>query len=310
MVSSQINVHAPVLLTEAIEGLHVQPGGSYVDATYGRGGHARAILERLGPEGALLVIDRDPQAAAHARATYGGDSRVTVRQATFDRLGEFVAPRSVAGVLFDLGVSSPQLDDGSRGFSFLRDGPLDMRMDPGSGESAADFIARAPEAEIVRVIFEYGEERFARRIAAAIVLARAQARIATTSALAEIVARAIPRREAGKNPATRTFQALRMHVNRELELIERALGAAIDALGIGGRIAVISFHSLEDRLVKRYLRRASDEDPVWRGMPGVPDEALPRLALVGRAVRAGESELAANPRSRSATLRIAARVRL
>ena len=309
MSSSEINVHEPVLLAEAIAALCVRRDGLYVDATYGRGGHARAILELLGPEGALLVIDRDPQAVAHARATIGTDPRVSVRQATFDCVAEFVAPRSAAGVLFDLGVSSPQLDDAARGFSFLRDGPLDMRMDPTSGESAADFIAHATEQEIVSVIFEFGEERFARRIASAIVLARAAGRISTTTELAAIVARAVPKREPGKNPATRTFQALRMRVNRELALIERALDAAIQVLAVGGRLAVISFHSLEDRLVKRHLRRASEEDPVWRGMPGVPDSALPRLAHVGRAVRSGAQEIARNPRARSATLRTAERVR-
>lgn len=287
----------------------MQAGGTYVDATYGRGGHARAILERLGSGGALLVIDRDPQAVAHARDTIGADPRVSIRNATFDRIGEFIAPGSASGVLFDLGVSSPQLDDGARGFSFLRDGPLDMRMDPTSGESAADFLAHAGEQELVRVIFEYGEERFARRIAGALVLARTQSPISTTAELAAIVSRAVPKREPGKNPATRTFQALRMHVNRELELIERGLGSAIQALRVGGRLAVISFHSLEDRLVKRHLRRAAEEDPVWRGMPDAPDHALPRLGLVGRAVRAGAEELGANPRARSATLRIAERVR-
>ncbi len=287
----------------------MRPDGFYVDATYGRGGHARAILELLGPEGALLVIDRDPQAVAHARATIGSDSRVRVRQATFDCVSEFVESRSAAGVLFDLGVSSPQLDDAARGFSFLREGPLDMRMDPTSGESAADFIAHATEQEIVSVIFEFGEERFARRIASAIVLARTSSRISTTTELAAIVARAIPKREPGKNPATRTFQALRMRVNRELALIERALDAAIEVLAVGGRLAVISFHSLEDRLVKRHLRRAAEEDPVWRGMPGAPESALPRLALVGRAIRAGEQEVARNTRARSATLRVGERVR-
>ena len=309
MVSSEINAHAPVLLPETIEGLRVRADGFYVDATYGRGGHARAILDRLGPEGALLVIDRDPQAAAHARETIGCDTRVAVRQATFDRIGDYVAARSVAGVLFDLGVSSPQLDDGARGFSFLRDGPLDMRMDPTTGDSAADYLAHASEAEIVGVIFQFGEERFARRIAAAIVAARARVRIATTGELAEIVARAVPKREPGKHPATRTFQALRMHVNRELELIESALSAALDVLEVGGRLAVISFHSLEDRLVKRYLRRLADGDPVWRGMPGAPESSLPRIVLAGRAIRAGAAEVAANPRARSATLRIAERVR-
>jgi 16S rRNA (cytosine1402-N4)-methyltransferase len=309
LVSSVINAHAPVLLAEAVEGLAVRPGGNYIDATYGRGGHAQAILGRLGPAGTLLVVDRDPQAIGHAHAAHGRDPRVRIEQATFDRIGSFVAPLAVDGILFDLGVSSPQLDDPARGFSFMRDGPLDMRMDPTRGLSAADFIATAPAAEIARVIFEYGEDRFARRIAHAIETARATAPIATTAQLAELVARAVPTRERSKNPATRTFQALRMHVNGELELIGAALRAAVDVLSVGGRLAVISFHSLEDRLVKRFLRDAAQEDPVWRGLPGVPESALPKLALVGRAIRAGQAETDDNPRARSATLRIAERVR-
>ena len=309
MVSSVINAHAPVLLAEAVEGLAVRPGGNYIDATYGRGGHAQAILERLGPTGSLLVVDRDPQAIGHAHAAHGSDPRVRIEHSTFDRIGSFAAPLSANGILFDLGVSSPQLDDPARGFSFMRDGPLDMRMDPSRGASAADFIATAPAAEIARVIFEYGEDRFARRIAHAIELARAVAPIATTAQLAELVARAVPTRERSKNPATRTFQALRMHVNGELDLIGRALRAAVGALATGGRLAVISFHSLEDRLVKRFLRDAAQEDPVWRGLPGVPESALPKLGLVGRAIHAGQAEIDANPRARSATLRIAERVR-
>lgn len=309
MVSSDVNAHAPVLLSECIAGLQIRADGFYVDATYGRGGHARSILQALGSEGSLLVLDRDPQAVAHARATLGADPRVVVRHATFDRLPEFVAAASVAGVLFDLGVSSPQLDDGGRGFSFLRDGPLDMRMDPTTGASAADFVAHATEREIVEVLFGFGEERHARRIARALVAERAKAPIVTTAALADIVARAVPGREPGKHPSTRTFQALRMQVNQELELIERGLAGAVDVLAVGGRVAVISFHSLEDRLVKRFLRRAAEEDPVWRGMPEVPDAALPRMRVVGRALRAAAGELAANPRARSATLRIAERVR-
>lgn len=309
MVSTQVDAHAPVLLAEAVDALHVRPDGRYVDATYGRGGHARSILERLDPGGALIVVDRDPQAVAHARESIGADPRVRICQATFDRIGEFAEPLTCAGVLFDLGVSSPQLDDPSRGFSFLRDGPLDMRMDPDHGESAADFLRRADEQEIAKVIFEYGEDRFGRRIAAAIVAARASAPITTTGALAEAVSRAVPTREPGKHPATRTFQALRMHVNRELELIERALASAMNLLEVGGRLVVISFHSLEDRMVKRFMRREADGDPVWRGMPGAPESALPRLKLIGRAVRAGDAELAANPRARSATLRVAERAR-
>ena len=309
MVTSRVNAHAPVLLAESIEGLAVRSDGVYIDATYGRGGHAQAILGGLGSAGALLVVDRDPDAVAHAREALGNDPRVRIEHATFDRLGDFVAPRAATGVLFDLGVSSPQIDDPERGFSFLRDGPLDMRMDPTRGQSAAAFLAAADSEEIARVIFEYGEERFGRRIAQAIVTERAVNPIVTTAQLADLVGRVVRSREPGKNPATRTFQALRMHINGELPMIERALRVAVDLLAVGGRLAVISFHSLEDRLVKRFLRESSQENPVWRGMPGIPEEALPKLALVGRAIRPSQAELDVNPRARSATLRIAERVR-
>jgi 16S rRNA (cytosine1402-N4)-methyltransferase len=303
--------HAPVLLDEALAGLNLRPDGAYVDATYGRGGHAKALLARLGSGGSLLVVDRDPEAVRSAERELGADPRVRIAHATFDRIRELLAGRRVQGVLFDLGVSSPQLDDPARGFSFLRDGPLDMRMDPTSGESARGFLARADEREIGRVIAEYGEERFARRIARAIVAARAAGPLETTGALADVVAGAIPARtrEPGKHPATRTFQALRIHVNRELELLDAALESAHDALAAGGRLAVISFHSLEDRRVKRFIRRRAEGDPVWRGLPGAPLEAQPTLAPVGGAIQAGEAEVAANPRARSAVLRVAERVR-
>lgn len=309
MVTSRVDAHAPVLLAESIQGLAVRSDGVYIDATYGRGGHARAMLGGMGSGGTLLVVDRDPDAVAHARAALGGDPRVRIEHATFDRLGDFVAPHGAAGVLFDLGVSSPQLDDPERGFSFLRDGPLDMRMDPTRGQSAAAFLAAADPEEIARVIFEYGEERFGRRIAQAIAAERALNPITTTGQLADLVGRVVRSREPGKHPATRTFQALRMHINGELPMIERALRVAVDLLAVGGRLAVISFHSLEDRLVKRFLRESSQENPVWRGMPGIPEEALPRLVLVGRAIRPAVAELAVNPRARSATLRVAERVR-
>lgn len=303
--------HAPVLLAEALDGLDVRADGSYVDATYGRGGHSRALLGRLGPEGSLVVVDRDPAAVADAERTFGGDPRVRVAHSTFDRLRELLGARRVHGVLFDLGVSSPQLDDPSRGFSFLRDGPLDMRMDPSCGESAAAYVSRASEQELSTVIAEYGEDRFARRIARAIVASRARAPIDTTARLAEIVRAAIPARthERGKDPATRTFQALRIRVNDELGLVDRALDAALDVLEVDGRLAVISFHSLEDRRVKRFMRKHADGDPVWRGLPNAPPEARPKLRLVGGARTATDAELAANPRARSAVLRVAAKVR-
>jgi 16S rRNA (cytosine1402-N4)-methyltransferase len=304
--------HAPVLLEQAVEGLAIRPNGTYVDGTYGRGGHSRAMLERLGSEGTLVVIDRDPQAIDDARRSLGSDPRVRIFHATFDRIDELVGVASADGVLLDLGVSSPQLDDATRGFSFLRDGPLDMRMDPTSGESAAEFIAVAPESEIARVIAIYGEERFARRIAAAIVAARNTTAIHTTAELARLVGAAIPARtrEPGKHPATRTFQALRIHVNRELDLLDSALDAALRALRVSGRLAIISFHSLEDRRVKRFMRQHADGDPVWRGMPVMPVEAQPLLRLIGKAQRADDQEVARNPRARSAVLRVAERVRL
>jgi 16S rRNA (cytosine1402-N4)-methyltransferase len=303
--------HAPVLLDEALGGLGVKPDGAYVDATYGRGGHAKALLGRLGSGGSLLVVDRDPEAVADAERELGADPRVRIAHATFDRLGDLLGARRVHGVLFDLGVSSPQLDDPARGFSFLRDGPLDMRMDPTGGESAAAFLARADEREIGDVIAEFGEERYARKIARSIVAARAQAPLDTTARLADVVAASIPARlrEPGKHPATRTFQALRIRVNRELELVDRALDAALAALAVGGRLAVISFHSLEDRRVKRFVRRHAEGDPAWRGLPGAPESALPRLQPVGGAIRATDAEVAANPRARSATLRVAEKVR-
>ena len=299
------------MLAEVLEGLAVRPAGTYVDATYGRGGHARAVLESLGPEGGLVVVDRDPQAVASARREFGSDARVLVHHSTFDQLAALLAGRRVDGVLLDLGVSSPQLDDPARGFSFLRDGPLDMRMDPGSGASAAEFLAGASEAELAGVISRYGEERFARRIAAALVAARRGAPLTTTGELAALVAAAVPARsrEPGKHPATRTFQALRIHVNRELEQLEGGLAAALAVLAGGGRLVVLSFHSLEDRCVKRCLRRQAGGDPVWRGLPGAPPESRPTLALVGGAQHPRPAEIAANPRARSAVLRVAERLR-
>ncbi len=302
--------HLPVLLDEVIESLALKPDGFYVDATFGRGGHARAILARLGERGTLLAIDRDPQAVAAARESLSADRRASIVHAPFSRLGEIVddTGRKADGILLDLGVSSPQLDDALRGFSFLRDGPLDMRMDPGSGQSAAEWLAQAPEREIADTIFRYGEDRFGRRIARAIVAARDEAPITTTGQLAAIVAAAVPTREPGRHPATRTFQALRMQVNGELDELEQALPAAVEALAPAGRLAVISFHSLEDRMVKRYLRSASRDDPAWAGMPQVPAHARARLRLVGRAQFATADEVARNPRARSAVLRVAERV--
>jgi 16S rRNA (cytosine1402-N4)-methyltransferase len=305
--------HTPVLRDEVLAGLAVQPAGRYCDATFGRGGHTAAILEQLGPAGRVVAIDRDPEAIACGRERFAGESRLTLVRGSFGRLTELARTAgwgegSVQGVLLDLGVSSPQLDEARRGFSFMQDGPLDMRMDYESGTSAAQWLARAGEREIADVLFRLGEERFSRRIARAIVAARAVAPIATTRQLAEVVAGAVPTREPGKHPATRTFQAIRIHVNRELEEVEAALPQAVGLLGPGGRLCVISFHSLEDRLVKRYMRREAQGDPVYAGLPHVPPHARPRLKLVGGAVMPGAAEVAGNPRARSAVLRVAERI--
>ncbi len=300
--------HAPVLRNAAIDSLAIRADGCYVDATFGRGGHAGEILGRLGEEGKLIGIDRDPEAEAAAAVLFDADPRARFVRGRFSELGQHVAPASVDGILFDLGVSSPQLDEARRGFSFLRDGPLDMRMDPDSGASAAQFLAHAEEREIAGVIARLGEERHAKRIARALVAARESGPIDTTGRLAGIVAAAVPGREPGRHPATRTFQALRIHVNDELGEIERALPQAVEALKPRGRLVVISFHSLEDRIVKRFMRSGSREDPAWAGLPEVPAAARPRLKLVGRATFADEAEVARNPRARSAVMRVAERL--
>jgi len=301
--------HVPVLLAETLEGLRVKKDGTYLDGTYGRGGHARAVLEKLGPDGRLLVMDRDPDAILDAERELGADSRVAIRHAAFAGLADWEETAGgLDGVLFDLGVSSPQLDEPARGFSFQADGPLDMRMDPTRGTSAADWLAGAGEAEIADVLWRLGEERMSRRIARAIVAARGTAPIGngpltTTRQLADLVAKTIGHRERNKHPATRTFQALRIHVNDELGQLEQGLEAAVRRLKPGGRLAVISFHSLEDRAVKQFIR--GEEAPrVRRGLPP-PEAALSPLVAVGKAIFASDAETDANPRSRSAVLRIA-----
>ena len=304
--------HTPVLLDEVLAGLAIKADGRYCDATFGRGGHTAAILAALGPAGRVVALDRDPDAIRAGQARFAGEPRLTLVKGSFDRLDERVRAAGLEGqldgVLMDLGVSSPQLDVAGRGFSFMQDGPLDMRMDYESGQSAADWLARATERDIAAVLRTLGEERYANRIARAIVAARAERPIATTGELAAIVAAAVPTREPGKHPATRTFQAIRIHVNGELEALEAALPRAVRMLAPGGRLCVISFHSLEDRAVKRYVQREAQGDPVYAGLPDVPPHARPRLRRVGAAVRAGEAEVAANPRARSAVLRIAERL--
>ncbi|HET7843315.1 MAG TPA: 16S rRNA (cytosine(1402)-N(4))-methyltransferase RsmH [Xanthomonadales bacterium] len=302
--------HLPVLRDEAIAALAIRADGTYLDGTFGRGGHAREILARLSPVGRLLVIDKDPDAIAHAHALFDGDARVAIRHGSFATLGEWSQTTlGLDGVLLDLGVSSPQLDSAQRGFSFQAEGPLDMRMDPTSGQSAAEFLAHADEAEIADVLWQHGEERLSRRIARAIVASRREAPLATTTQLATLVAKTIGHREPGKHPATRTFQALRIHVNRELDDLAQALEAATRALAPAGRLVVISFHSLEDRVVKRFIR--DEERPPTGGRRGLPpptDAKQPRLRAIGDAVRPSDAELARNPRARSATLRAAERI--
>jgi 16S rRNA (cytosine1402-N4)-methyltransferase len=298
--------HVPVLLAETLEGLRVVEDGIYLDGTYGRGGHARAVLARLGPHGRLLVMDRDPDAIADAESELGRDPRVAIRHAAFAGLADWEETSGgLDGVLFDLGVSSPQLDEPARGFSFQADGPLDMRMDPTRGVSAADWLAQAGEAEIADVLWRLGEERMSRRIARAIVAARSTAPLTTTRQLADLGAKTIGHRERNKHPATRTFQALRIHVNDELGQLEQGLEAATSRLKPGGRLAVISFHSLEDRVVKQFIR--GEEAPrVRRGLPQ-PEAAPSALVAIGRAIFASDAETAANPRARSAVLRVAER---
>ncbi len=294
--------------------LKVRENGVYLDATFGRGGHARRILERLGPQGLLIALDADPEAIAAGQREFGDEPRLRLVRCNFRALGSVAAEQrpgsGVDGILMDLGVSSPQLDSPERGFSFRHDGPLDMRLDPESGVSAAKWLAEVSETELVEVLFRLGEERFARRIARAILAAREQTPIQTTAALAAIVEQAVPARAAHASrihPATRTFQAIRIAINQELEALEEALQAAIEALVPGGRLVVISFHSLEDRRVKQALRAASQPPPASRRMPGVPAFS-PRLKTVGKLVRPTESEAAANPRARSARMRVAERV--
>ena len=304
--------HTPVLLDEVLAGLSVRRDGRYCDATFGRGGHTAAILGALGPAGRLVAIDRDPEAIRSGRQRFAAEARLTLVQGSFGPLEERVRAAGMAGeldgVLLDLGVSSPQLDEAVRGFSFMQDGPLDMRMDNESGQSAAQWLAKAGEREIADVIRGLGEERFARRIARAIVAARETAPITRTAELAALVAGAVPTREPGKHPATRTFQAIRIHVNGELEALESALPQAVRLLAPGGRLCVVSFHSLEDRIVKRFIRREEQGDPVYAGLPDVPAHARPRLRRVGGAIMAGEPEVRANPRARSAVLRVAERL--
>jgi 16S rRNA (cytosine1402-N4)-methyltransferase len=305
------NAHVPVLLGPVLEGLEIRADGLYVDGTFGRGGHSSAILRQLNADGRLISIDRDPQAIASAPTALLEDQRFELIRCEIAELSKHVNKKGLAGrvdgLLLDLGVSSPQLDEAERGFSFLRDGPLDMRMDPDSGISAAQWLDTVDEKVLKRVIYQYGEERDAPRIARAILAARESNSIATTRQLANIIASVVPAHKRKKHPATKTFQAVRIFINNELEQLETVLSQSIDMLAKGGRLCVISFHSLEDRIVKRFIRDASRETEQYRGMPDVPEEYRPKLRQVGKAVTATVDEVAANARARSARLRIAER---
>ncbi len=303
------DLHETVLLKEAVDALVINTDGIYVDGTYGRGGHSREMLSRLSAEGRVIALDRDPQAIAMAKRV--SDPRLIVRRARFSTLGRILCELgidAVDGVLLDLGVSSPQVDQAMRGFSFKQDGPLDMRMDPESGSSAAEWLTQASEKEIGEVIKTYGEERFAKQIARAIVAARSQRPLQRTGELAEIVAKAVPTREPRQDPATRTFQAVRIFVNQELEELEITLPQCVACLKSGGRLVVISFHSLEDRIVKRFMARLAKPE-VPKRLP-LRDSEMPRgeLRLIGKPVRPDENEVQRNPRARSAIMRVAERL--
>ncbi len=305
--------HQTVLLDEAVEALVVDPAGNYIDGTFGRGGHSRQILSRLTSDGHLLGIDKDPDAIAVAEQIASEDPRFQVGHGSFAELAEFAqqwrSPPTVAGVLLDLGVSSPQLDNPERGFSFLQEGPLDMRMNPTIGMSAADWIASAEEKEIADVLWTYGEERFSRRMAKAIVTTRQQFSITTTTELAKVIAEANPAWEKHKHPATRAFQAIRIHINNELGDLEAALDAALEVLKPGGRLVVISFHSLEDRIVKRFIKKHVKGDELPPGLPVTADQLNQRLKAVGKARKPSDQEVDGNVRSRSSIMRVAEKLK-
>ena len=305
-------VHLPVLINEVLEALNISAAGSYFDCTFGRGGHSRAILQAMAADGRLLAMDKDPDAIARGVKVFGADRRFLIEHGSFVMLEEIATKCSLAGkmdgILLDLGVSSPQLEQPERGFSFLKDGPLDMRMDNSRGTSAAEWLAGADEAEITRVLKTYGEERFARHIARAIVQSREVAPILTTGELADLIANATPFREQNKHPATRSFQAIRIHVNSELADLESCLPLTLRVLKPGGRLVVISFHSLEDRIVKRFMRDQSRGDIFPRGVPVTHAQMQPRLKRVGKAIRPSGYEVMANPRARSAVMRVAERL--
>lgn len=305
--------HRPVLFDEVLAALQVRADGIYLDGTFGRGGHAAAIMAQLGRDGHLLAMDKDPQAIRCAEERFAGDARFEIVQGSFTTARDELARRGwlgkVDGILLDLGVSSPQLDDASRGFSFLNDGPLDMRMDTSSGESAAEWLAYAKDRDIAAALKEYGEERFAKRIASAIVKSREEhGPFTTTARLAKVVTEANPKWERDKNPATRSFQGIRIYINRELTDLDAFLEQVVELLAPGGRLVVISFHSLEDRRVKRFMRDQARGDDFPLDLPVTTQQLQPKLRLVGKAIRASKAELDENPRARSAVLRVAERI--
>ena len=306
------SLHESVLMQEAVAGLAIHKGNTFIDATFGRGGHSALILGSLGPQGKLLALDRDPDAIAEAVKLRQQDRRLEVIHQPFSKLGEITRTRElfgkVNGILFDLGVSSPQLDDASRGFSFLRDGPLDMRMDPGTGISAAQWINTADEKTIADVIYRFGEERHSRRMARRIVLERAEREITTTGRLAEIIKQANPAWEKSKHPATRAFQGIRIFINSEFDELEKGLDQALDLLTLGGRLVVISFHSLEDRIVKKFIALQTTGDSYPRDLPVLQEMLNPRLRPIGKAIKASLGEVNRNPRARSAVMRVAEKI--
>jgi len=301
--------HITVLLNEAVAALITDPSGFYVDGTFGRGGHSALVMQQLAADGRLLGIDKDLAAIATANARFADDSRFAIAHGSFAELAQLVAERDmtgkVAGVLLDLGVSSPQLDEAERGFSFMQDGPLDMRMDQTRGQSAAEWVNSASEDDIIWVFREYGEERFAKRMARAIIAEREKTPFTRTKHLAEVIKEANPAWEKGKHPATRAFQAIRIQVNNELTDLDSVLEQALAVLAPGGRLVVISFHSLEDRAVKRFIRRQELGDPVPKGLPLRDDQLNKRMRSLSKAVKASDAEVNANVRSRSAVMRVA-----
>ena len=303
--------HTSVMVKEVIEALNIRPDGTYVDATFGRGGHTRAILECLGPAGRVLAIDRDPDACRYGHEVFANEPRMLLVQARFSDLAAIIEREGlrqrITGMVFDLGVSSPQLDHASRGFSFQKQGPLDMRMDFSTGETVADWLSAVEEAELVRVLRELGEERYAKRIARAVVGARGHVPLTTTTELAALISQCVPTAEPGKHPATRTFQALRIKVNGELDELDVILSQIESLLSVNGRLVVISFHSLEDRRVKHFFRRCARGDRYPPDLPITRDQIRPTLRLVGKLLRPTREEVDLNPRARSAVMRVAER---